>query len=213
VGERSVIKNCQIIKDVKIGPSCYIKGANKLKNLTINSSFDEPSQIGEGVELVNGFIARGCRIFYGCKAVRFIMGHNSSLKYGARLIHSYLGDNSTVSCCEILNNLIFPAHEQHHNNSFLTASLMLGQSNIAAGATIGSNHNGRAPDGEIVAGRGFWPGLCVSLNTIAVSPHMSCWPRGIPLRDGHPPALQPGQQRRKRRPAAGNPAFWWLYNM
>ena len=34
---------------------------------------------------------------------------------------------------------------------------------MAAGATIGSNHNSRAADGEIVAGRGFWPGLCVSL--------------------------------------------------
>ena len=34
---------------------------------------------------------------------------------------------------------------------------------VAAGATIGSNHNSRSADGEIVAGRGFWPGLCVSL--------------------------------------------------
>jgi hypothetical protein len=97
------------------------------------------------------------------KAVRFIMASNSQLKYGARLINSYLGDNSTISCCEVLNSLIFPAHEQHHNNSFLCAALVMGQSNMAAGATIGSNHNSRSPDGEIVAGRGFWPGLCVSL--------------------------------------------------
>jgi hypothetical protein len=34
---------------------------------------------------------------------------------------------------------------------------------MAAGATVGSNHNSRSPDGEIIAGRGFWPGLCVSL--------------------------------------------------
>jgi hypothetical protein len=39
----------------------------------------------------------------------------------------------------------------------------MGQSNMAAGATIGSNHNSRAADGELLAGRGFWPGLCVSL--------------------------------------------------
>ena len=39
----------------------------------------------------------------------------------------------------------------------------MGQSNIAAGATIGSNHNSRGPDGELMAGRGFWPALCVSL--------------------------------------------------
>ena len=63
----------------------------------------------------------------------------------------------------VLNSLIFPFHEQHHNNSFLCAALLNGQTNIAAGATIGSNHNSRSPDGELIAGRGFWPGLCVSL--------------------------------------------------
>ena len=163
VGDRCVIKNCRIIKDVKFGPCAYVKGANKLKNLTINSDADQPTQIGEGVELVNGIIGRGCHIFYGCKAVRFVLCELSSLKYGARLIHSVLGDNSTISCCEVLNDLIFPAHQQHHNNSFLIAALVKGQSNIAACATLGSNHNSRAPDGEFVAGRGFWPGLCVSI--------------------------------------------------
>jgi hypothetical protein len=163
IGERTVIKNSSIIKDAWIGSDAYIKGANKLKNLTINSSPEGKTQIGEGCELVNGIIGFGCRIFYGVKAVRFILANNSQLKYGARLINSYLGDNSTISCCEVLNSLIFPAHEQHHNNSFLCASVVMGQSNMAAGATIGSNHNSRGPDGEIIAGRGFWPGLCVSL--------------------------------------------------
>jgi len=163
IGDRSIIKNTAIIKDVRIGSDAYIKGANKLKNLTINSSPDAKSQIGEGCELVNGIIGYGCRIFYGVKAVRFVMASHSQLKYGARLINSYLGNHATISCCEVLNSLIFPAHEQHHNNSFLCAALVMGQSNMAAGATIGSNHNSRAADGEIVAGRGFWPGLCVSL--------------------------------------------------
>ncbi len=163
IGRDSVLKHNRIIKDTYIGESAYIKGSNKLKNLTINSSAQATTQIGEGVELVNGILGFGCRVFYGCKAVRFVMCDNSALKYGARLIHSVLGENSTVSCCEILNNLIFPSHEQHHNTSFLIASLIKGQSNLAAGATIGSNHNSRAPDGEIEAGRGFWPGLCTSV--------------------------------------------------
>jgi hypothetical protein len=163
IGDRTVIKNTSIVKDCWIGTDAYIKGANKLKNLTINSGAEGKTQIGEGVELVNGIIGFGCRIFYGVKAVRFIMANHSQLKYGARLINSYLGHNATISCCEVLNSLIFPAHEQHHNNSFLCAALIMGQSNIAAGATIGSNHNSRAADGEMVAGRGFWPGLCVSI--------------------------------------------------
>jgi hypothetical protein len=163
VGDRTVIKNCKIIKDTWIGTDAYLKGANKIKNVTINSAPEARTQIGEGCELVNGIIGVGSKVFYGAKAVRFIMAGHSQLKYGARLINSYLGHNSTISCCEVLNSLIFPFHEQHHNNSFLCAATLGGQTNMAAGATIGSNHNSRGADGELVAGRGFWPGLCVSL--------------------------------------------------
>ncbi len=214
IGDRCVIKNCRIIKDVKIGDAAYIKGANKLKNLTIASSEEQPSQIGEGVELVNGIIGYGCHVFYGCKAVRFVMGENSNLKYGARLIHSVLGDNSTVSCCELLNNLIFPAHEQHHNNSFLIASLVMGQSNLAAAATIGSNHNSRAPDGELHARRGFWPGLCVSLKHNSRFASFTLLAKGdypaeldVPL----PFALVANDEAGRRLCMV--PAYWWRYNM
>lgn len=155
-----VIKNTNIVKDAKIGKCVYIKGAYKLKNITILSTPEEESQIGEGVVMVNGILGYGSRVFYSAIVVRFVIGKNCQIKYGARLLNSILGDNSTVSCCEILNNLIFPFHEQHHNSSFLIATTIMGQSNIAAGATVGSNHNSRSPDGEILAKRGFWPGLC-----------------------------------------------------
>ncbi|MEA3500623.1 MAG: DUF4954 family protein, partial [Candidatus Marinimicrobia bacterium] len=214
VGEQSVIKSSRIVKDVKFGSHCYVKGANKLKNLTVNSSEALPTQIGEGVELVNGIIGHGCNIFYGCKAIRFILGENSNLKYGARLINSFLGDNSTISCCEVLNNLIFPAHEQHHNNSFLIASVVMGQSNIAAGATIGSNHNSRANDNEVQAGRGFWPGLNTSIK------HSSRFASFILLAKAAYPAelditlpFSLLNNNRSKDQLEILPAFWWLYNM
>lgn len=214
IGERCVIKNSSIIKDVKIGTDCYIKGASKLKNITINSSSEEPSQIGENVILVNGIVGYGCRIFYSCTAVKFILGNNSNLKYGARLINSIMGDNSTISCCEVLNNLIFPCHEQHHNNSFLIASVIMGQSNMAAGATIGSNHNSRTNDGELVAGRGFWPGLCSSVK------HSSRFASYTLLAKGDYPAemnitlpfaLVSNNTSADRLEVM--PAYWWMYNM
>ena len=214
VGDRTIIKDCRILKDVKIGSDAYIKGANKLKNITINSDADESSQIGEGVELVNGIIGYGCRVFYGVKAVRFMMGPNSSLKYGARLINSFLGDNSTISCCEVLNSLIFPGHEQHHNNSFLCASTVLGQSNMAAGVTAGSNHNSRANDGEIVAGRGFWPGLCTSLKHNSRFASFTLLAKGAypgELDISLPFALISNDE------STGEllimPAYWFMYNM
>jgi NDP-sugar pyrophosphorylase family protein len=214
IGAGSVLKSNGVIKDVAIGVSAYIKGANKLKNLMIRSREMARTQIGEGVEMVNGIVGFGCKIFYGCKAVRFVMCDNSALKYGARLIHSVLGENSTVSCCEILNNLIFPFHEQHHNTSFLIASLVKGQSNMAAGATIGSNHNSRAPDGEIEAGRGFWPGLSTSVKHSSRFASFCLLGKGsyrYELDIPFPFCLVDNDYRKDRLILL--PAFWWISNM
>jgi Domain of unknown function (DUF4954) len=214
VGDRTVIKNCKIIKDVWVGTDAYFKGANKLKNLTVNSDEERTSQIGEGCEIVNGIVGYGCRIFYGAKAVRFVMASHSQLKYGARLINSYLGNNSTISCCEVLNSLIFPAHEQHHNNSFLCAAVVMGQSNIAAGATIGSNHNSRAADGEIVAGRGFWPGLCVSLKHNSKFASFSIIAKGdFPAELNIPVPFSLISNDVANDTLQIMPAYWFMYNM
>lgn len=214
VGRHSVIKSCHIIKDVMFGPGCYVKGCNKLKNLTIDSSEEEPVQLGEGIELVNGIVGRGSRVFYGCKAIRFVITTHCNVKYGARLLHTFLGDNSTISCCEVLNNLVFPFHEEHHNNSFLIASLVMGQSNMAAGATVGSNHNSRGNDGELVAGRGFWPALSSTVK------HDSRFASYVLLTKGNYPSeldirlpfsMVTDNQDKGRREIM--PAYWWMYNM
>jgi len=214
IGDRTVIKSCKIIKDAWIGSEAYIKGTNKLKNITINSGPDGHTQIGEGCELVNGIIGFGCRIFYGVKAVRFILASHSQLKYGARLINSYLGNNSTISCCEVLNSLIFPGHEQHHNNSFLCAALVMGQSNMAAGATIGSNHNSRGADGELIALRGFWPGLCVSLKHNSKFASFTIIAKGdFPAELNIPIPFSLVSNDVSKDTLLVMPAYWFMYNM
>lgn len=214
IGDRTVVKNCNIIKDVWVGTDAYIKGANKLKNLTVNSGPEGATQIGEGCEVVNGIIGFGCRIFYGVKAVRFIMASHSQLKYGARLINSYLGNNATISCCEVLNSLIFPAHEQHHNNSFLCAALVMGQSNIAAGATIGSNHNSRGADGEVIMGRGFWPGLCVSLKHNSKFASFSILTKGdYPAELNVPFPFSLISNDASKDQITIMPGYWFMYNL
>lgn len=214
IGSQTVIKNSRSLKDVKIGEFGLIRGINKLENITINSSQDEPTLIGESVDLKDGIIGYGCNVSSGSKAERFILGNNANLKYGARLFDTFLGDNSTISCCEVLNNLIFPAHEQHHNNSFLIATLIMGQSNLAAGATIGSNHNSRANDNEIQAGRGFWPGLCSSVK------HYSRFASYVLLAKADYPheldILLPFSlvnNNISNDQLEVMPAYWWLYNM
>ncbi|MCR4824428.1 MAG: DUF4954 family protein, partial [Bacteroidales bacterium] len=124
------------------------------------------------------------------------------------------GDNSTISCCEVLNNLIFPAHEQHHNNSFLIASCVKGQSNMAAGATVGSNHNSRTNDNEVVAGRGFWPGLCTSIKHSSVFASYTLLSKGAYPAEMHvqlPFCMLSNNETQGELEIF--PAFWWIRNM
>jgi hypothetical protein len=85
---------------------------------------------------------------------------------------------------------------------------------MAAGATIGSNHNSRANDNEVQAGRGFWPGLCTSIK------HSSRFASFVLLAKGDYPAeldiplpfcLLNNDISRDRLEVI--PAFWWRSNM
>ncbi len=162
IGSYSVLRSSRIIRDTILGPHSHIFGVSHLENITINSSKEIPSVVGEDADLKNGIAGYGVEIRHGARAMNFILANHSTLKYGANFFNSFLGENSTVSCCEVNSTMVLPFHEQHHNNSFLIASLLKGQSNIGAGSTIGSNHNSRSADGEISAGRGFWTALSSS---------------------------------------------------
>jgi hypothetical protein len=110
--------------------------------------------------------------------------------------------------------LIFPSHEQHHNTSFLIASMLMGQSNLAAGATAGSNHNSRSNDGELHAGRGFWPGLCANFKHSSRFASFTLAAKG-----DYPSELDVTLPFSliSNDTVAGRlvvmPAYWWLYNM
>jgi hypothetical protein len=162
INEYSTIKNVTVIKDCNIGQHTSVDGALLLENSTIRSFEHEKTWLGYGVQIRDSIIGFGNQIDSASQLTSVISGECVSIHQCARISHSFIGDNAAIGCCEIANSLIFPSHGQHHNNSFLIASMIGGQSNIAAGATIGSNHNSRTNDGELWAARGFWPGLCTS---------------------------------------------------
>ncbi|HOX85626.1 MAG TPA: DUF4954 family protein [bacterium] len=160
------------------------------------------------VHLIAHYIIRDCCMLFNIDEITT----TNHAKFGVGIVKQ--GEKENVRGCEILNNLIFPFHEQHHNNSFLIATTVLGQSNIAANATIGSNHNSRSPDGEIVAGRGFWPGLGVSLK------HNSRFASFVLINSGryhHELNIPIPFSLVCRDDCDGTlqvmPAYWFLYNM
>lgn len=201
-------------RDGMVGDCAVVANTKMVRDVDIESTEMEPSLIRNCVCLDAGVISPGCRLTNGIIAERFALGENVKLEKGLRLYDTVVGDNSTLACCEVGCNIIFPAHEQHHNNSFLIASVVMGQSNVAAGCTIGSNHNGRTADNEIVAGRGFWPGLCSSFKHSSRFASYcllskAAYPYELDIK--LPFALVNNNEAENRLEVM--PAYWWMYNM
>ena len=198
----------------RVGDHCTIKNTNCIRNTSILSRSDDPTTIDGALALCDGVVGYGCTVEHGVIAERFLLGEHVHLEFGLRLNDTVVGDNSTLARCEVGNSIIFPAHEQHHNNSFLIAGLIMGQSNIAAGGTIGSNHNSRTADNEIVGGRGFWPGLCCSFK------HSSRFASYCLLSKADYPAelditlpFALVNNNVSKDQLEIMPAYWWMYNM
>lgn len=158
IGPDTFLLSTKTVINSIFGENVVIRGADLVENCIIIGG-NSRSRVGHGVILKNGIIHEGSSAEDGVTAESFIFFPFSHLSHRARIAHSVLGSNSHISGGEIQNSLLFPFHEQHHNSSFLCSSIIMGQTNIAAGAVIGSNHNSRRADGELAAGRGFWPGL------------------------------------------------------
>jgi hypothetical protein len=198
----------------RVGDHCVIKNTKLIHNVAVNSSAEDRSRVEECIALTDGVIGFGCKLEFGIIAQRFLLGEHVTLEFGLRLNDTVVGDNSTLARCEVGNSIIFPAHEQHHNNSFLIAALVMGQSNVAAGGTLGSNHNSRTADNEISAGRGFWPGLCVSLK------HSSRFASYCLLAKANYPSelnvtlpFALVNNNASKNCLEVMPAYWWMYNM
>ena len=198
----------------RVGDCCVVKNTKAIRNVTIRSTEADRTEVDGCIVLSDGVVGTGCTLEHGVIAVRFLLGEHVHLEFGLRLNDTVVGDNSTLARCEVGNSIIFPAHEQHHNNSFLIAGLIMGQSNIAAGGTIGSNHNSRTADNEIAAGRGFWPGLCCSFK------HSSRFASYCLLAKADYPAeldiklpFALVNNNASKDQLEVMPAYWWMYNM
>ena len=198
----------------QVGDSAVVRHVGSLHNVAVGSRADDPTRLTGCLALADGVVGTGCTIGAGVIAERFLLGEHVHLDFGLRMNDTVVGDNSTLARCEVAASIVFPAHEQHHNNSFLIAALVMGQSNVAAGATLGSNHNSRAADGELAAGRGFWPGLCCSAK------HSSRFASHCLMAKGDYPAeldITLPFALVGNNVAAGRlevmPAYWWMYNM
>jgi carbonic anhydrase/acetyltransferase-like protein (isoleucine patch superfamily) len=213
IGDGAVLQSVSTVRQVHAGPGTRIEAVHRVSNAVLCSTAHEASSVSDGVILEDAVLGLGCAVRGNVVARRVLLGSHAKLLDGARVTDVVLGDNSTIAGAEVSNSLLLPFHEQHHQSSFLIAAHIEGQDNIAAGAVLGSNHNSRAADGELVAGRGFWPALRTSVKHSSRFAPFTLLARGdygYELDVPYPFALV------SRNPAADElvvmPGYWWLYN-
>lgn len=213
IGQHVTIENVTAIHNVHIDAFAELSGCCEIQHAYIDSSAEEPARIGAGVILLNAIVHKGAHLDSRAYLSDVLVGQQVSISEGARAYQSAIGDNSHISGCELGHSFLYPCHEQHHSNSFLIAAHIQGQSNIAAGATLGSNHNGRKNDVDLVAGRGFWPGLCSSLAfPCSFAPYTLIAKGDYPRPLSIPFAFSLINNNVKDDCLEIMPAFWWMHN-
>ncbi|GKZ00412.1 hypothetical protein MPSEU_000994100 [Mayamaea pseudoterrestris] len=76
---------------------------------------------------------------------------------------SVLGPDVHVSAGEIHASVVGPNTNAHHQSLLIGVLWPMGRGNVGYGANVGSNHTGRLPDQEAVAGEGIFWGLSTAI--------------------------------------------------
>lgn len=213
VGQNVTIENVTAIRNTHIDGFTELSGCCEIEQTFVSSSKEEPARLGAGVIVRRAIVHKGAHIDSRAYLSDVLVGQQVSIAEGARIYQSAVGDNSHIAGCEIGHTLLYPCHEQHHSNSFLIAAHIQGQSNMAAGATLGSNHNGRKNDVDLLAGRGFWPGLCTTLAfPSSFAPYVLIAKGDYPRPLHIPFAFSLINNNVRENCLEIMPAFWWMHN-
>ncbi|WP_319481732.1 DUF4954 family protein [uncultured Draconibacterium sp.] len=123
IGADSKILNCNTILNVKTGPATIIDGAKKLHNGSINSNYEAPVTVGEGVIMDNFIVSSGSKITDATLVSKCFIGQ------GCVLDKHYSAENSLFfanfqgfhgEACSIFAG---PYTVTHHKSTLLIAGM------------------------------------------------------------------------------------------
>ena len=123
IGADSKILNCNTVLNVKTGPATIINGAKKLHNGSINSNYEAPVKIGEGVIMDSFIVSSGSKITDATLVSKCFIGQ------GCVLDKHYSAENSLFfanfqgfhgEACSIFAG---PYTVTHHKSTLLIAGM------------------------------------------------------------------------------------------
>jgi hypothetical protein len=123
IGAGSKILNCNTILNVKTGPATTIDGAKKLKNGSINSNFEAPVLIGEGVIMDDFIISSGTKITDATLVAKCFIGQGCVLDKHYSAENSLFFANCQGFHGEACSIFAGPYTVTHHKSTLLIAGM------------------------------------------------------------------------------------------
>ncbi|KAF0237184.1 MAG: hypothetical protein FD181_2108 [Prolixibacteraceae bacterium] len=119
IGAGSKILNCNTVLNVKTGAATTIDGTKKLKNGTINSNFEAPVTIGEGVIMENFIVSSGSIITDATLVSNCFIGQGCFLDKHYSAVNSLFFANCQGFHGEACSIFAGPYTVTHHKSTLL----------------------------------------------------------------------------------------------
>jgi len=123
IGANSKILNCNTILNVKTGTATTIDGAKKLKNGSINSNYEAPVKIGEGVIMEDFIISSGSRVTDATLVSKCFIGQGCVLDKHYSAENSLFFANCQGFHGEACSIFAGPYTVTHHKSTLLIAGM------------------------------------------------------------------------------------------
>ena len=123
IGSLVKIVNCNTIINVNIGQAAIIDGAKKLKNGSINSNFEAPVEIGEGVIMEDFIVCSGSKITDSTLISKCFVGQGCVLDKHYSAVNSLFFANCQGFHGEACAIFAGPYTVTHHKSTLLIAGM------------------------------------------------------------------------------------------
>ena len=123
IGAYSKVINCNTVLNVKMGPGTIIDGAKKLKNGSINSNFEAPVEIGEGVIMEDFIVCSGSKITDATLISKCFIGQGCILDKHYSAVNSLFFANCQGFHGEACSIFAGPYTVTHHKSTLLIAGM------------------------------------------------------------------------------------------
>jgi hypothetical protein len=155
VSSECIVRETPTIDGIYLYPAARLDAATNVSNAVLFS----------GASICNASAVSDCILQWDCTVTDHSIVTSTFLMEqvvaGPKAIvaSSVMGPDVHVSAGEVHASVLGPNTNAHHQSLLISVLWPLGRGNVGYGANVGSNHTGRIPDQETVAGEGVFWGL------------------------------------------------------